>query len=428
MRVYKFGGASNATPALMQATANLIAAHKEHKLIIVVSALGKTTNALEKIAEAYFAKDSDTALQLFEALKKVHLDYIHTLLPNHIKSAEIAIKDFFTEIEWLLHAEPVRNYDYYYDQIVCCGELFSTCILHKLLQQMGVQAAFADARDLLRTDDNFRDAVIDWDITAHQISKQILPLLQQNDVVITQGFIGSTSDNESTTLGREGSDFTAAIFANVLEADGVTIWKDVEGIMSGDPKSYKYAQMLDQLHYKEVIEMAFYGAQVIHPKTIKPLQNKNIPLYARSFINTSLPGTIISGKAAGKLPPVFIEQKNQVLVSFTTKDFSFAEGEPINELHKLLTALKIKPSITQNAAISLLCCFTDRQDKIDSLAAAAAASFDVQLERNLSLLTIRHYTQAMIDEFATGREIVLTQRTPETIQMLVRAGSRENDI
>ncbi len=419
MKVYKFGGASNATASSMHNTCKIIDAEKENKLVVVVSAVGKVTNALEKIAEAFYNEAKEEALQLFADIKVFHEDYIEEVLTTQKQAAKEKLKEFYTEIEWMLHDKPVRKYDYYYDQIVCCGEMFSTVILYHLLLEKNVKVAWLDVRDLLRTDNNFRDAFIDWEVSEELVKASIPEALQTFDVVITQGFVGSTDENESTTLGREGSDFTAAIFANILEAENVTIWKDVQGVMSGDPRSHKKAVLLPSLSYREVIEMAYYGAQVIHPKTIKPLQNKKIPLLVKSFLDTSLPGTVISGDQVKGLPPIVIYQKNQCLISFFSKDFSFAEGEPINKLFDILNELKIKPALTQNAAISLLCCFTYREEKIQALAAEASAIFDVQVQRDLALLTIRHYDDATIEDYLTGKNVLLTQKTNETLQVLI---------
>ena len=419
MNIYKFGGASNATAGSMHNTCEIIKAASAGKLVVVVSAVGKVTNALEKIVEAFYHDAQEEALSLFQEMKTFHNEYMDELLTMQKDAAKEKLKEFFTEIEWLLYDKPVRPYDYYYDQIVCCGEMFSTVILYHLLLEKETSATWLDVRDLIRTDNNFREASIDWETSEALIVPSMTTALLKFDIVITQGFVGSTYENESTTLGREGSDFTAAIFANILNAESVTIWKDVQGVMSGDPRSHEKAVLMPSLSYQEVIEMAYYGAQVIHPKTIKPLQNKQIPLLVKSFLNTSLPGTLISGVQVKGLPPVVIYQKNQCLIRFFSKDFSFAEGEPINQLFDILNELKIKPALTQNAAISLLCCFTYREQKIQELAEKASDIFDVQVQKDLALLTIRHYDAETIDDYLAGRTILLTQKTNEIIQVLM---------
>ncbi|MEP7164763.1 MAG: aspartate kinase [Ferruginibacter sp.] len=420
MKVYKFGGASINSIDRIKNTAKIIQDNKDQKLLIVISAMGKTTNALEKVVDAFWENRKEDALRLFENIKDSHLNSLKYLITLNWQAAENKLKDFFTEIEWMLHDKPVRSYDYYYDQVVCCGELLSSSLVSNYLLEQKVKVKWIDVRDIIRTDDNFRDALIDWDFTGNKIREAVLPLFDEYDVVITQGFIGSTDENESTTLGREGSDFSAAIFANLLPADDVTIWKDVEAVMNADPKEYPSATIIPSLSFSEVIEMAYYGAQVIHPKTIKPLQNKNIPLYVKSFLDPSLPGTSISKSIPKNLPPIIVNKKNQVLIRFKSKDYSFVEDKPVQQLHDLYSQLKMKPNLSQNTAISLLCCFDGHTEKIDRLAADASGIFDVEVEKNLTLLTIRHYDEATINRMTKDKQIVLEQKTPETIQVLMR--------
>lgn len=420
MKVYKFGGASINSIDRIKNTANIIAANKSDKLLIVISAMGKTTNALEKVVEAFWENRQDDALRLFEQIKESHLNSLKFLISVHWQAAENKLKDFFTEIEWMLHDKPVRTFDYYYDQVVCCGELLSSSLVRLYLEEQHVRVKWMDVRDIIRTDDNFRDAAIDWEYTEGKVLQEVKPLFDEYDVVITQGFIGSTDENESTTLGREGSDYSAAIFANLLPAESVTIWKDVDAVMNADPKAYKDVTIIPALSFSEVIEMAYYGAQVIHPKTIKPLQNKNIPLYVKSFIDPSLPGTTISKLNPKNLPPIIVQKMNQVLIRFKSKDFSFVEDKPVQQLHDLFTLLKIKPNLSQHTAISLLSCFDDHAEKIEKLAADASVIFDVEVEKNLTLLTIRHYNEKTIGELTAGKYIVLEQKTEETIQVLMR--------
>ncbi|HEY5390892.1 MAG TPA: aspartate kinase [Hanamia sp.] len=335
------------------------------------------------------------------------------------KKAGDSLNDFFTEVEWMLHDKPVKDFNYYYDQVVCTGELLSSTLISFYLNEAKLPNQWIDVRDLLRTDDTFRDAKIDWEFSQKMVSEKLIPLFEKNNFVITQGFIAGTDENESTTLGREGSDYTAAIFARLLIADNVTIWKDVNGIMNADPKEFKDAVNLEELSYKEVIEMAYYGAQVIHTKTIKPLQNKLIPLYVKSFLDTALEGTLISQKPVVHLPPIIVQKRNQVLITFQSTDFSFVEGERMNFLNRILKELKIKANLTQNTAISLMICVDDDAVKTEELALKASAKFEVQLQRNLLLLTIRHYDIDTIDSMTGNKEIILTQKTKETIQVLI---------
>ncbi|HWB92367.1 MAG TPA: aspartate kinase [Puia sp.] len=420
MKLFKFGGASvNSVERIRQIPA-ILRSYKDERLLVVISAMGKTTNALEKVAEAFFAGHKDEALRLFGQIKDNHLTTAKYLLVRNYLAAEAQLRDFFTEVEWLLHDKPVREYDYYYDQIVCIGELLSTSIVSAFLAESGIGNQWIDVRDLFRTDANFRDAAIDMTYTASRITRDILPLYNEDNLVITQGFIGATADNESTTLGREGSDYTAAVFANLLDAESLTIWKDVEGVMNADPKQFPDAKILRELNYDEVIEMAYYGAQVIHPKTIKPLQNKDIPLYVKCFLDASLPGTVIHNHSLKGLPPVIVLKQEQVLVQLHSKDFSFVGETGAARLYQLFGQVRIKPSLIQTGAVSLQVCLDDKPSKIEKLALEAAGEFDVQVERGLTLLTIRHYDTETLTRLTAGRQIVLRQQTPQTVQLLMR--------
>jgi aspartate kinase len=282
-----------------------------------------------------------------------------------------------------------------------------------------------DVRDIIRTDDNFRDANIDWDYTTKKIEELNTgffsnPDKQSPHILLTQGFIGSTDENESTTLGREGSDYTAAVFANILNAESQAIWKDVEGVMNADPKQFPDAQLMPYLSFDEVIEMAYYGAQVIHPKTIKPLQNKGIPLHVKCFLDASLPGTVITKKQVKGLPPIIILKEKQVLMHFHSQDFSFVGEKPMSELYKILGEINIKPNLMQTGAISLQLCLDERDEKIQQLAEKASAIFDVQVEKDLTLLTIRHYKNELMEAMTMHKQVILKQQTPETVQVLYK--------
>src|SRR5579871_1453178 len=420
MKVFKFGGASASTIERIKHLPNIIRLFSGEKMLIVISAMGKTTNALEKVAEAFYDNKKEEALQLFNVVKQNHLTTAKYLLVKNYNAAEKHLAELFTEVEWLLHDKPVREYDYYYDQIVCVGELLSTTILSAYLNEENIINKWIDVRDIFRTDDNFRDANIDWDYTESKVKENVLPLFNDVDIIITQGFIGSTDENESTTLGREGSDYSAAVFANMLDADSQTIWKDVEGVMNADPKQFPDAQFISELNYNEVIEMAYYGAQVIHPKTIKPLENKGIPLYVKCFLDASLPGTVIHKKGIKNLPPIIVLKQNQALLHLQSKDFSFVGERPTAELYHLFSEIKIKPNLIQSGAINLQVCIDDRQEKIEKLASSASEIFDVQIEKGLTLLTIRHYNEATLTKLTEGKQIVLKQQSPETVQVLMK--------
>lgn len=420
MKVFKFGGASVNSIERIQNVVKILAGYRNEKILIVVSAIGKTTNSLEKVAEAFYSGNSQEALQLFRQVKKAHSDMAKYLLVKTALKAEERLESFYTEVEWLLHDKPVRGYDYYYDQIVSIGELLSTTIFSASLEEAGLKNQWIDVRDIFRTDDNFRDAVIDWNYTTKQVVDHVLPLFETFPFIVTQGFIGSTDENESTTLGREGSDYSAAVFANILDAESQTIWKDVEGVMNADPKIQPDAVFLKELNYDEVIEMAYYGAQVIHPKTIKPLQNKGIPLIVKCFLNADLPGTIIHNNSVDALPPIIIWKYNQVKVDLHTTDFSFVNEKPAGLLYQMLNDLKLKPNLTQSGAVSMHLCMDDNPEKLEKLAIKASELFDVQLEKNLTLLTIRHYDEDIIQKLSSGRTVLLRQQTPDTIQMLMK--------
>jgi len=418
-KLFKFGGASVNSVERIQRLAGILRSYQGEKLLVVVSAMGKTTNALEKVAEAFYQGRPQEALHLFQQIKDAHLTTAKYLLVQNYLAAEAQLRDFFTEVEWLLHDKPVREYDYYYDQIVCVGELLSTSIISAYLAESGIDNQWIDVRDIFRTDNNFRDAGIDWAYTEKRVREEVLPLFGDGDMVITQGYIGATAENESTTLGREGSDYSAAIFASLLPAESQTIWKDVEGVMNADPKQFPEARILSELNYDEVIEMAYYGAQVIHPKTIKPLQNKGIPLYVKCFLDPTLPGTVIHNAPVKGLPPIIVLKAGQVLVHLHSRDFSFVGETGAERLYHLFGEIRVKPNLIQSGAVSLQVCLDDRPDRIERLALAAAEWFDVQVEKGLTLLTIRHYNEEVLGRLTAGKQEVLRQQTKETVQILL---------
>lgn len=419
MKIFKFGGASIHTVEKIQNVAAILQDYTDQPLVVVISAMGKTTNALEKVTEAFYNGHKKEALELFRQIKQAHNDVAKYLLVKQALSTERAMNDLYTEVEWLLHDKPVREFDYYYDQIVCIGELLSSTIISAYLIEEGIKNEWIDVRDCFRTDNNFREATINWEITSTNITKYV----STKSMVITQGFIGATDDNESTTLGREGSDYSAAILANVLDAESLTIWKDVQGVMNADPKQFPTAEILPELNYDEVIEMAYYGAQVIHPKTIKPLQNKNIPLYVKSFLDPALPGTIIHHVPLKNLPPIIVVKKDQVLVQLKSKDFTFVGEEPVAELYKWFAHYHIRPNLLATGAVSIQVCLDDQAEKINKLALEAASMFDVDVEKGYTLLTIRHDLEgrSLMSQMTTGLTIKLMQQNDVTSQALFKA-------
>ncbi len=420
MKVFKFGGASVNSVDRIKNVAQILRQYPHEKLVIIISAMGKTTNALEKVTQAFVAGKKEEALQLFEQVKQQHLTTAKYLLVTNYLPCEEQLKNFFTEVEWLLHDKPVREYDYYYDQVVCAGELFSTAIVSAYLNETGIPNQWIDVRDVFRTDDDFRSANIDWTYTQNKVTHTVIPIFDHINIILTQGFIGATDENESTTLGREGSDYTAAVFASMTDAESQTIWKDVESVMNADPKQFPDAIAIPELNYNEIIEMAYYGAQVIHPKTIKPLQNKDIPLYVKCFLDPSLPGTVIHHHPVHHLPPIIVLKENQVMIEMSSKDFSFIGEQHVGHLYHLFESLHIKPNLTQNGAISFVCVLDDWAEKIEKLALEASSFVDVQVTKGLSLLTVRHYTKEVFEKLTEGKKILLRQQTPETIQLLLQ--------
>ncbi|TXH23492.1 MAG: aspartate kinase [Chitinophagaceae bacterium] len=414
MKVFKFGGASISTIEGYRNVASIIKNFSENNLLVVISAMGKTTNALEQVINAYTLNETQKALDLFKQIKDAH-NFLAQQLLKDSHSCIARLTDFYTEVEWLVHDYPVKEYDYYYDQIVCIGEMLSTTIMSYYLNEINIKTQWIDVRDIIRTDDNFRDANIDWSITAEHTKKIIESSIQENTVTITQGFVGATDENESTTLGREGSDYTAAVFANLLNAESQTIWKDVASVMNGDPKEISNTIPIPELNYDEVIEMAYYGAQVIHPTTIKPLYTKNIPLYVKCFFDINLPGTVIHNGKIKSLPPIIVLKKDMVMIEFKTADYSFIGESNTTALYQLFEKYNLRPRLTQNGAINIMGVFDNKGDKIQQLAAEAAQLFTVNLTSQVQLLTIRHYNDDIIQQYIDNKNILVEQKTPQTL-------------
>lgn len=421
MQVYKFGGASIATPERMAALLPIIQ-EATQPIIMVVSALGKTTNALEDIVSAACKGDKEKAHEMARKLEQAHLDYAKTLLnTENFATAEKALNVFFTELQWAVDDAEAAKYDYSYDQIVCMGELLSTRIFGFYLQQQGLNFEWADIRDIVRTDETFRDARVDWNYSEAQAKQKLGGLLSQGKSIVTQGFIGATADNASVTLGREGSDYTAAMLAAMLGAHGVTIWKDVEGLQNADPKLFPNTVKIEAITYHEVIEMAYYGAQVIHPKTIKPLQNNGIPLYVRCFLNKDLKGTVIQNEVNSIFyPPLIVLKQKQILLQVTTRDFSFITEDNLSNLYRIFHKLKIKVNLIQNAAISFVACIDHKEDQIQALVAELEKDYKVFRNEDVSLLTIRHYTPEILFEMTKGKYTLLEQKTRQTVQVVMK--------
>ena len=418
IKVFKFGGASIKDAASIRNVAAILASYQRQQVVIIVSALGKTTNALETITESYFHK-TGKAPALLEQLKQQHLGILSELFPEKDHPVYTELNNTFVEIDWILEDEPVEKYDYLYDQIVSIGEMAATKMVSAYLNYRQIPTLWQDARDYIRTDNTYREGTVDWQLTEQKISKGIPGLLHKG-FVLTQGFLGGTSENYTTTLGREGSDYTAAIFAYALQASQVTIWKDVPGVLNADPRYFPGATKIEKLSYHEAIEMTYYGATVIHPKTIKPLQNRKIPLYVRSFLHPKEEGTVIeefTGDSPVPAMPVLVLKLKQVLISMSAKDFSFIAEDNLSYIFGILAAYRVKMNLMQNAAISFSIC-ADQNDYIPEMISELSKSFTVKINENLTLLTIRHYTEPVIEKYVSGKNILLEQKSRHTVQLV----------
>ncbi|SEO09673.1 aspartate kinase [bacterium A37T11] len=418
MQVYKFGGASVKDAEGVRNLARILKLNQPGQLLIVISAMGKTTNLLEALCNAYFSENGE-ATTLLQQAKDYHEHILHELFPDHKHPVYDLIANTFVEIEWILEEEPQDEFDYLYDQIVSVGELLSTRIVSTYLNSLGYINQWLDARNYISTDNNYRDAKVDWPKTENNIQAD-LPSMLTESTVITQGFIGSTSENFTTTLGREGSDFTAAIFASCLNAEAVTIWKDVPGVLNADPKWFDQTELIKELSYLDAIELTYYGATVIHPKTIKPLQNKNIPLIVRSFLKPETIGTVVH-QNQGTLPiPSFIFKVNQVHIAILPKDFSFIVEDNLSHIFTLFHQHKVKINMMHNSAVSFSVSVDDDETKIPLLVTSLKERYDVSVEAGLELVTIRYYNQETINRVLIHKEIVLEVKNGYTCQMLIR--------
>lgn len=417
MRVFKFGGASVKDAAGIRNVYDVLQIAGHEDVLLVVSAMGKTTNALELVVKEHFEKPKQLPATL-ETIKTYHREIMLELFGNDAHPAFAAVNEMFTDLEYFLSHNKSPNYNFVYDQIVSMGELLSTLVLSHFMDFMGLKTNWIDVRNFIKTDANYRDAEVDWDLTKQNISKNV----KRKVLNITQGFLGSDPNNFTTTLGREGSDYTAAIFAYCLNAESVTIWKDVPGVMNADPRYFENASLLNQISYREAIELAFYGASVIHPKTLQPLQKKEIPLYVKSFLNPKLPGTCV-GKGADLEPymPCFIVKRDQLLISLSSIDFSFIMEENISEIFGLLHQHKIKVSLIQNSAISFSICVEDKFGNFPTLKNILAKKYKLEYHENVSLYTIRHFNEEASQLVENGKEVLLKQVSRETMQIVTKA-------
>lgn len=425
MKIFKFGGASLQNYSRIQLVMDILQTTPHRPLVVVVSAMGKTTNALEKVVEYGYHQQVDLALQMLDDIVARHAEIVHEIFPDgnvHLMQQIQAQADL---IRNMLTDPCTYSYDAWYDQVVSTGEILSSLIISACMQQLHMPHSWIDARTIIHTDARYREAELNWTQTRQAITEKLIPMLQQTGCVLTQGFIGRAPDGSTTTLGREGSDYTAAILGNILNAESVTIWKDVPGLQNADPKLIPNTRTIPEISYREVIEMAYYGAQVIHPRTIQPLQQKNIPLLVKCFLDKQLPGTRIHQQIPDEpLPPIMVWKKNQVWVEFTTHDFSFVTEHRISKLYDVFHQLHIKINLMQNGAISFSCCMDHQPEKLNRLIHDLQHDFDIQYREGMELLTIRHPQNGWHQEMIRDYLVWVEQRSPNTLQMVIQHASQ----
>ena len=420
MKVFKFGGASVKDAQAVKNVARILSLYDGEKLGIVISAMGKTTNAMEKVIDAYWIKDEVLFQDLVEEIRQFHYEIMDVLFSDRESKVFDAVDQVLRDLGERFKEDRSGSYDFEYDQLVGFGELISTKIVSSFLIESGFSAEWMDARTLIQTNNIFREAEVDWEQTEHNFQSKFVPEFDGTDILVTQGFIGANSSS-TTTLGREGSDFTAGIVAYCCNADNVTIWKDVPGMLNADPKWFDHTVKLDQISFREAIELSYYGASVIHPKTVKPLQNKRIPLHVKSFLDPSAEGTVIQeSTTSDHLVPSFIFKMNQVLFSISPKDFSFIVEKNLSDIFARLSKANAKINLMQNSALKFSILLDG--DKVDSsqILEVFKDSYDVKFNEGLELVTIRHYDQATIDRVTEGKEILLQQKTRETARLIVK--------
>ena len=415
MKIFKFGGASVKDAEGVRNLLKVLKTVDYNNTVIVVSAMGKTTNSLEKVVDSYLKKNKYLGEYLFE-IENFHQIIATSLFDSELSRISSLIKNIFKDLKIFLSTNKSQEYSFIYDQIVCYGEILSTTIIHNFLASNQINSIWLDAREYIKTDSYYRDSNLDWDITIQKIKSEI----KNNNTYITQGFIASDSNNFTTTLGREGSDYSASIFAYALNATEVTIWKDVAGVLNADPRYFSETTLLDYISYREAIELAFYGASVIHPKTLQPLQRKEIPLYVKSFLNPKAKGTTIK-KESFLTPsiPCFILKQNQIFLRLSSLDFSFIIEDNISDIFKLLHLYQMRVELIQNSAISFSVCITNKYDRLNELVSQLKHRFKVEVNNNVSLYTIRHFDQKAIEKIKKNKKkIILEQRTQDTIQFI----------
>ena len=413
MKVFKFGGASIKDASSIKNILKIISSYNDDKLIIVVSAMGKTTNALEIVVDNYFNNKTElqsSILDVFNFHSEIMVDLFKKNDPVFFETSKL-----FEKLKSFIKSNKSPSYSFVYDQIVSVGELISSNIIHHFLLNNNIDCSLIDARNCIKTDSKYRGGKVQWDST----NKKVKEAVTKTNINITQGFIGSEKNNFTVTLGREGSDYSAAIFAYVLNAESLSIWKDVPGLLNADPKFFSNTKLLNQISYSETIELAFYGASIIHPKTLQPLQKKEIPLHVKSFKNPKSKGTIISKEIEIEpLIPCYIFKENLILIKLSSLDFSFMVEDNISNIFKELHDFKMKVDVIQNSAISFSVCFFDKYNNIDALVKNLEGKFKIEMHKNVSLFTIRHFNEKSIKKVSNKRKLVLEQRTEKTVRLI----------
>lgn len=416
MKVFKFGGASVKDANGVRNIAQVLYKVGFNDVLIVISAMGKMTNAFEKLTDAYFYKKEELPV-IIEEVSTYHYKIINKLFEEKDHQIFIEVENFFLTMTGFMVKNKSKDYNYVYDQLVSYAELISTKIVSCYLNNIGITNNWLDVRDCIITNNDFREAKVDWEKTEKQINNHVLP----RKLYITQGFIAGNNKQKTTTLGREGSDYSAGIFAYCLHAESLTIWKDVEGVLSADPRYFKNTQLLQQISYTEAIELAFYGASVIHPKTLQPLQKKEIPLYVKSFQHPENDGTLVT-RGAKIVPeaPCFIVKPQQILLSISSLDFSFIVEQNISEIFALLHKFKLKVNLIQNSAISFSVCMEDKFENFEKLQYALKDKFLIDYQEDVTLYTIRHFDEKAINAIEKNKKILLKQLTKETVQVVIQ--------
>lgn len=419
MQVFKFGGASVKDAVSVKNVSSILKRHVSEPTIVVVSAMGKTTNKLEELVNAYVNRQDDVNAVLTE-VKEFHSGIINELFPDKRSAIYNDVENVFVELLWTLEEEPGFSYNHHYDQIVAQGEILSTKIVSAYLNEAGIINKWLDARGIIQTDNSYREGKVDYELSSKLVQTQLMPLLNSHNIVLTQGFIGGTSENYTTTLGREGSDYTAALLAYFTDARQVIIWKDVPGVLNADPKYFKNTKKIDELTYHDAIELTYFGASVIHPKTIKPLQNKNIPLYVKSFIKPEDAGTLIKEGEKGNTVTSYIFKENQILLSIQPKDFSFIAEDNLSTIFNMFSRHHVHIHMMQNSAISFSVCTDNDPRKIEPLLQDLRQHFKVLYNTGVQLMTIRNYNPETVARLSENKVILIEQRSRHTHQMVMK--------